>query len=493
MSETNKVQRAAMSPIVVCLAAALLLAAGGCAGYSGIHGEEHALDPQALAFNPGATADAVAAGGDWPRADWWSTFGDAKLDALVSQALMGNPGLRAAEARVRVAQAQAGAARSALFPTIDLNANAARQRLSENDIIYGPIAGSWVNEGRATLDFAYEFDFWGKNRHELAAALGDARAAEADNAAARLVLASAVAHAYFQLQTDIALAEVARQTLAEREGLRELNRQRASRGLETTIPSRQSAQQVASSRVELSAADAAVALSRHQLAALTGLGPDAVLDVQPTLQKFEDAVPMPGNVPANLLARRPDIAAQRFRAEAAAARIGAAKAEFFPNVNLAAFVGVDALTVHGLDLFKSGSGTAGIAPAIHLPLFEGGRLRANLRGRYGEYDFAIAHYNGTLLAALRQVADQVVSLRAVRQQLTDQAEAHAAAADAYRLTLDRFRAGLANYLDVLINEERLITERHRQVQLQGRSRALTVDMIRALGGGYQTPETTAGN
>ncbi|MEJ0085217.1 MAG: efflux transporter outer membrane subunit [Pseudomonadota bacterium] len=475
------------------LAATLLLAIAGCAGYSGIHGEERALDPQALAFSPDAAGDAVFAAGDWPRSDWWSTFGDAKLDALVSQALTGNPGLRAAEARVRVAHAMAGAARAALLPTLDLNADAARQRLSENDIIYGPIAGSWVNEGRATLDFGYEFDFWGKNHHELAAALGDARAAEADDAAARLLLASAVTQTYFQLQTDIALAGVARQTLAEREGLRELNRQRASRGLDTTIPSRQSAQQVASSRVDVSAADAAVALSRHQLAALAGLGPDAALDVLPTLQTYEDAVPLPGNVPADLLARRPDVAAQRFRAEAAAARIGAAKADFFPNVNLAAFVGVEALTVHGLDLFKSGSRTAGISPAIHLPLFEGGRLRADLRGRYGEYDVAIAHYNGTLLVALRQVADQVVSLRAARQQLIDQAEAQAAAADAYRLTLDRYRAGLSNYLDVLINEERLLAERHKQVQLQGRNLALTVDMIRALGGGYHTPQTTAGN
>jgi NodT family efflux transporter outer membrane factor (OMF) lipoprotein len=482
--------RTATSFVLLPIAAAIA-ACGGCASYSGIHGQEHAMVPQALASGQHPVDDGVFVKGDWPRADWWSMFGDPKLNALVSQAFAGNPDLRAAEARVRTTHALAQTARSSLFPTLDLNASAGRERLSDNDIIYGPFAGSWLNQGRVTLDFAYEFDFWGRNRDELSAALGEARAAEADNAAAQLVLATAVAQTYFQLQTDIAAAEVVKQTLAEREGLRDLNRQRASRGLETTIPARQSGQQVASSRVDVSAADAAVQLDRHQLAALLGLGPDAPLDVQPTLRTYDNALALPADLPTDLLARRPDIAAQRFRAEAAAARIGAAKADFYPNINLATFVGFDALTLNELHLFDGGSRSYGVSPALHLPLFEAGRLQANLRGRYGEYDTAIAQYNQTLVQATRQVADQVVSLRAVRRQLTDQADAQAAASDAYRLTLDRYRAGLSNYLDVLINEERLLAERQRQVQLQGRSLTLVVEMIRALGGGYHAPETTA--
>jgi len=450
----------------------------GCASYSGIHGEARALAPQSLAFH------ADDADGAWPREDWWSAFRDPKLDALVRQALAGNPSLRAAQARVRTVSALADGARSSLYPTLDLDASATRQRLSANDIYPPPFGGSWVNQGRIALDFNYEFDFWGKHRSELAAALGEVRAVSADAAQARLVLAAAVAQSYFQAQTDLAALALARQTLARRESLSELNRVRASRGLEAAIAVRQSDQQIAASRVELSAAEAAVELDRHQLGALLGAGPDAALGIEPALHPYSEALLLPANLPADLLARRPDLAAQRFRVEAAAAQIGAAKADFFPNVNLAAFAGVGATSLQGLHL-GAGSGVAGVGPALHLPIFDAGRLRAELRGRYGEYDAAVEQYNQTLVEALTQVADQVTSLRAAQRQLADQANALAAAEDAYQLTLDRYRAGLTSYLDVLVNEERLLAERLSLVRLEGRSLALAVGTMRALGGGYR--------
>src|SRR2546427_10978184 len=226
-------------PVLLSVAVAL----AGCASYSGIHGEAHALAPQSLAFdqNPG--------GGDWPREDWWTMFGDPKLDALMRRALEGNPSLRAAEARVRAARALADAAGASLYPRLDLDASATRQRISRNDIYPPPFGGSWVNQGRTALDFNYEFDFWGKHRAELEAALGEARAVSADAAQARLVLATAVAQTYFQTQTDLAALAVARQTLADREGLVELNRLRASRGLEAGVAGRQAEPQNASFRV----------------------------------------------------------------------------------------------------------------------------------------------------------------------------------------------------------------------------------------------------
>src|SRR5712691_11663623 len=237
--------RAQLCPLLLSIG--FLLA--GCASYSGIQGEAHALVPQSLAFHTEDTS------GAWPREDWWTMFGDPKLDALVRQALEGNPSLRAAEARVRAARALADAAGASLYPRLDLDASATRQRISRNDIYPPPFGGSWVNQGRIALDFNYEFDFWGKHRSELAAALGDARAASADAAQARLVLASAVAQSYFQTQTDLAALALARQTLSQRESLLELNRVRASRGLETAIAVRQSDQQIAASRVEVSAAE----------------------------------------------------------------------------------------------------------------------------------------------------------------------------------------------------------------------------------------------
>jgi NodT family efflux transporter outer membrane factor (OMF) lipoprotein len=464
----------------------------GCVSYSGIHGESRVLAPESLAFDQKPGTDGALVPGDWPREDWWTMFGDTRLDALMRQALAGSPSLRAAEARVRSARALADAARASLYPTLDLNASETRERFSENDIYPPPFAGSWGNQARATLDFKYEFDFWGKHRNELAAALGDARASAADAAQAKLVLAAAVAQSYFQLQSDLASLAVARDTLATREGLRDLNGVRSSRGLEVGIAVRQSDQQVATSRIDISVAETAAEVDRHQLAALLGRGPDAALDIQPELRTYHEALALPTDLPADLLARRPDIASQRFRLEAVAAQIGAAKADFFPNLDLTAFVGFAATSVTGLSLLTGGSRVAGVGPALHLPIFEAGRLRSNLRGRYGEYDAAIEQYNETLLAALRQVADQISGVRAVKQQLAHQAVALAAADDAHRLTLDRYRAGLTSYLDVLVNEERLLAERMNQVRLHGRNLALAVEMIRALGGGYRVPDVTAG-
>src|SRR5260370_26539585 len=188
-----------MSRAQICpLLLSVSLSFAGCASYSGIQGEAEALGPQSLPFSQDQT------GGDWRREDWWGRFGDPKLDALVQQALQGNPSLRAAEARVRAARALADATGASLYPSLDLDASATRERLSRNDIYPPPFGGSWVNQGRIALDFNYEFDFWGKHRAELEAALGDARAASADAAQARLVLPTALPPAYFQAQTGVA-------------------------------------------------------------------------------------------------------------------------------------------------------------------------------------------------------------------------------------------------------------------------------------------------
>lgn len=449
------------------------------------------MAPRRLAFHDNADGSGVFTRGAWPSSNWWSMFGDPKLDALVLRALSGNPGLHVAEARVRAARAYASVARSWLYPTVDANAAASREQLSGNSIFPPPFSGAWVNQGRVTLDFNYEFDFWGKYHDALAAALGDARAAQADAAAARLLLSAAVAETYFEFQTDLDTVKVAKRTLHEREGLRDLNRERVTRGLDTSIALRQAEEQVASSRTAVLAAEAAVQLDRHQLAALAGLGPNAVLDIQTKLQSYDKALALPANLPAELLARRPDIAAQQQRVAAAAARIGVAKSEFFPNINLASFVGLAATRLDGLGLLSGDSAIAGAGPAVHLPIFEAGRLKGNLRGKYAEYDAAVAGYNQALVNALRQVADDIVSLRTARARFAAQALALAAAGDAYRLTLDRYRAGLTNYLEVLIDEQRLLAERLEHVRLQGRCLALAVQTIRALGGGYHVPQTTA--
>ncbi|MEO9385886.1 efflux transporter outer membrane subunit, partial [Chromobacterium phragmitis] len=198
---------------------------------------------------------------------------------------------------------------------------------------------------------------------------------------------------------------------------------------------------------------------------------------------------LPAALAAELLGRRPDLSAARLRAEAAAKRIDAAQAQFYPNINLTAFVGAQSL---GLDLFaKSGSGIAGIGPAINLPLFRGGQLQGQYRAARGDYDAAVASYDATLSQALREVADAVASQAALTPQLLQRQDALTAADEAYRVSQNRFDGGLANYLDVLTAEDSVIAARRGLANLQARRFSLDVALVKALGGGYQQTEQQA--
>jgi NodT family efflux transporter outer membrane factor (OMF) lipoprotein len=187
---------------------------------------------------------------------------------------------------------------------------------------------------------------------------------------------------------------------------------------------------------------------------------------------------------ADLLGRRPDIAAARMRAQAAAKRIDQATAAFYPNVNLAAFIGVQSL---GLDMLtKSGSSIGAVGPAISLPIFDGGRLRGQLRGADADYAEAVASYDGTVVQALQDVADAAVSQKALGGQLIKTGEAVDTAREAWRIQNNRYEGGLSSYLDVLSAEDTLLTNLRTQSDLRSRAFTLDVALVRALGGGYST-------
>ena len=195
-------------------------------------------------------------------------------------------------------------------------------------------------------------------------------------------------------------------------------------------------------------------------------------------------------VPANLLGRRADIAAARWRVEAATSDVANARTQFYPNINLVAFAGFSALGFGNLT--KSGSGQWGVGPAVRLPIFEGGRLRANLRGKTADLDAAIESYNGAVLDAVRDVADQVSSAQSVARQQAEQAESQRAAEAAYDIAVQRYGAGLGNYLNVLTAETTVLAERRQAVDLAARALETQVGLARALGGGWQPDtETTA--
>jgi NodT family efflux transporter outer membrane factor (OMF) lipoprotein len=311
----------------------------------------------------------------------------------------------------------------------------------------------WKDYGRMTLDFSWELDFWGRNRAALAAATFERHAVAVDAAQARLMLSTSAASAYVEL----ARLHAARDTAAAvevRSKTTGLFHQCYADGLETPGSVRQADSRMAGAQGELLAAGEQIALLRNRIAALLGAGPDRGLAiVRPTIT-LDRAPGLPEKLALNLLGCRPDVVAARLRAEAAAKRIDAARAEFYPNVNLSAFIGVQSL---GLDkLFKSGSDIGSVGPAISLPIFNGGRLKAQVKGRRADYDKAVANYEATVTEALLEVADSAVSWRALAGQLDRCQAAVAAAREVWQIARNRYDGGLPNYLDVLTAEDALL-------------------------------------
>jgi NodT family efflux transporter outer membrane factor (OMF) lipoprotein len=455
--------------------ASLMLMLAGCANPG------PPIAPRTLLDASTATT-ATTATPPWPDARWWSAYGDPGLDHLVDQALAGQPGLQLALARLRQAEAAVGIAGAAREPQVNAAADVSEQRFTKNGAVPPPLAGSirWSNS--AQIGASWEPDLFGRQRAALDAAIGQARAAEADAQASRVLLAGSVTAAWFNLARLVEVRQLAGTSLAQRRQVLALVQQRITAGLDTRVELRQAEGLIAQTEVEIEALAESIQRSRHALAELSGQRPQALAELSPTLARLQ-ASAAPTALPADLLGRRADLVAQRWRVEAALRDVDVARAQFYPNVNLVAFVGLSSL---GLDRFlQAGSLTYGAGPAVRLPIFDGGRLRANLGVKAGEVDAAVEGYNTTLLRALREVADEIGSLQSLARQAQWQAQATAAADAAHALALQRYEAGLGNFLVVLTAETNVLAQRRAGTELKARQLAAEVALARSLGGGFQ--------
>ncbi len=363
---------------------------------------------------------------DYPGSDWWTAYADPQLNQLIATALADSPTIRTAQARLERAQAAAEVAGAARLPQLTGSADSSRQRLSQTYIYPPPLGGSTQSLNTATLNASWELDLFGRNRAALEAAVGTARAAAADRETARILLAAKVASTYFALAQKLEQRAVVTAILEDREKFYKLVGERVTAGLDTRVELSQAQGTVPQARQEIAALDEQIALSRHALAALLGASPRTLDTLSPAFGP-RTAPALPPNLPADLIGRRADVVAARWKVESAGReRIAAAKAEFYPNVNLTAFIGLQSL---GLSRWlDSGSRMAGIGPALHLPIFDVGRLRGNLRGKNADYDIAVEDYNAKLIDALRDVADQLTSAASIEEQAREQEAALAAAA-----------------------------------------------------------------
>jgi NodT family efflux transporter outer membrane factor (OMF) lipoprotein len=464
--------------------AATTLAA--CANGGGLRTHAQRLDPDHLAAGKNLASISLSPAG-WPKDDWWKSLGDPQLDRLVDIALQGQPQLRVAEARVRQVQALAGLVESSLYPQANAEFESTRQRFSKNSIYPPELAGKWNSINEVALGVGYELDFWGKNRAAVNAALDRSHAVEVDLQAARLILTTTLVRTYILLDSGYAQRDLEQQTLREREQTLELTRQRVAAEIDSQLELTQAEAAIPAARERITALEESIALIRNQIAALEGQGPGAGLDVQRPQLAAVGSVQLPSDLPAELLGRRPDVVAQRWRIEASSQDVKEAQARFYPNVSLNGFVGFQSVGLS--DFVTSGSRVLGIGPAVSLPIFDGGLLRSNLGARHAEYDVAVEQYNATLIDALHDVVDQLVSLQWLQQQAQEQDEALRLSEHAYELARSRYRSELASYLQVLVAEREVLAQRRGVIELQTRQRELRLNLIRALGGGF--PSTSS--
>ena len=472
-----------MTNRIAWLVLAVAVALAGCVDRGGWKPAAQ-ITPQALTADR-TLAEAQVDARAWPADAWWRGYGDPQLDALVDEALAGSPSLQVAEARLRAAQGQAIAARAARLPTGQLDGSVIRQRFPENGLYPPPYGGSAWTQGQVTLDFSYDIDFWGRYRALSAAARSGVAAAEADRAAARLALAVAVVQAYIQLDLEYALLDVTNDNLKQQLSILDLTQQRVDAGLETTARVKQSEGTVALTRAAAEYVQANVDLARNQLADLVGAGPDRGQRLTRPQLRAPASLALPSVLPAELLGRRPDVVSARAQVESAAHGVKAAEAQFYPNVDLTAFVGFQSLGLS--QLFNASDRVIGGGPALSLPVFNRGALQGALYGSQGQLDQSVAQYNQTLLDAIRQVADVVANWRALERETVQQQTALAAAQRSYDLTTQRYRAGLDNYLSVLSSQNQVLLAEGLQAELQARRLSFSVDLVRALGGGYTVP------
>jgi NodT family efflux transporter outer membrane factor (OMF) lipoprotein len=419
--------------------------------------------------------------------EWWRQWGDAALQDLLRQALADHPDLALAQARWERAQSLTAGAQADALPQAELNAQQNRQRFSEHGLFQGaPIAGKTVTERTLQVGAGWTPDLWGEQRAALSAAVGQAKAARAEQALAEQALTAQILRAAINLAHWSEQEKLLRQSVEWRSQWQDLVRQRNEAGLDTRQDLAEREGSALSEQARYIAAQEQIELSRHQLAALCGVSLQRVQDYHPTLDQFPDP-PLPARLGLDLLGRRPDVVAARWRAQAAQSQVQVAQAQFYPSLHLGLFAGYDALKPE--QLIESGNRQFGVLPALRLPLFEGGRLQAQLSDRQAQQRSAVAQYNQTVLAAVREAADALSSEQALSQQVQRQERSAGRAEQVWQLARSREEAGIGTRMNTLATQ--LARQEQLRLTLELRARKLSnhITLLKALGGGWEESAT----
>ena len=456
-----------------------------CAGCAGLPAKQKPVQ-----LPSSAPLDGIeVGGGEWPAKEWWKRYQDSTLDQLIELATATSPSLATAHARYDSARQSVRIAGAASGVRVDAGADIDRQRLSDNGLFPPQLLGfNWYNQADLGLQASYTFDWWGKQRDAVEAAMDQAHAAQADRSAAALMLASSIADAYFGWQADQSRIALARERadVVEREGAIAGARVRAD--LDSADATRRSDLDLAAAREQIAALEGSAKLRLVAMSALVGrsLSELPALQAKP-LPEFSGK--LPDNVKIDLISRRADITASRWRIESAERNLDSARTEFFPDVTINALAGLSSIDVG--KLIEYGSRVPQASAAIHLPIFDAGRLKARYGATQAAIDSAVASYQDTLVSAARDVATQASTRAQIAAQRTQRILEVDAALQLRDSASARVRQGVTDSRAELTARISWIEQRDALLQLDAAALSSDIALQRALGGGYESPQEIA--
>ena len=452
-----------------------------------MHDDRQSLSQQTPAANVDTTLPAALKNG-WPDSQWWKAYHDPQLNALIDSTLRNSPDMQVAEQRIQLAEAQAKAVEAQDGPEIDFSADVERQRMSAEGLM-GPFAitdpaagttGPWYTNGTFGLTAGWNLDLWGKNRAEVTARIGAVKAREAEREQTRQVLASGVARLYWEWQTQAGLKTVLTQIETEQQNVINVDRQLYQNGLTSSVEGVETDIDSSKTEQQLNDVSGKMKVIEARLSALTNSQSTALKLHSTPLPAVESQ--LPSQLGYSLLARRPDLQAAHWYIESSLSSIDAAKAAFYPDGNLMAFVQQGAL--HLSDLFRHSAQQMGVTAGLTLPIFDSGRLNANLDITQAQSNLTVANYNKAVVDAVNDVARAASQVEILAQKNQHQQQIEHDALRVVGLAQARFNAGIIAGSRVSEAKIPALRERCNALLLQGQWLDASIQLNRALGGGY---------
>ena len=456
----------------------LALVLNGCISFKDIVPASQPLTQDKLAVGHEiGEAPAMA----WPSERWWQVYQDPQLDRLVEKTLHDQPDLKKATARVALSVAMAEQAHAATLPNIGGNVSSSRERFTEKSFIPPPWAGrfNWNNE--ATISLSYDLDLWKQQKSAWLATLDETRVAEAEKQQVSIELTAALVKSYIRLAAECQWRDLAQEELEDLQHEMRIARKALAAGLNTQLNLSRLEATLPAAQNRVAQIDLHLTVLKNQIAALSGEGPGAGESIARPALHLSASIGLPDRLSVNLVGRRPDIVAARWRVEAAQKHIQSAKAAFYPNINLLSYAGFQALAFSGL--FSSAGLVGSIGPALSLPIFDGGKRRANLSAETAMYDMAVEDYNATILKALEGISNQLSTWNTVMVETGNTRQALEKTEQAHRLAVKNYQAGLSNLLESLQTNTLVLQQKAILVQQDATRLETYAALMLALGGG----------